>query len=284
MNHRLATLALGAAALAVFAAPLRADDCAFRAERRFDTDAAGLATLALSTGAGDLSIEGVPGLARIEVQGKACASSQALLDAIAFQDRREGEVQRVGTVLPEVQGGWALFGGGNYAWMDVHVRVPAALALDVRDSYGDIDIAHVGRLALEDSSGDIVVRDVAGDVRIADTSGDIRVEQVGGNVLIPHDSSGDIRIVAVRGNAEVVEDSSGDIAFERIEGSARVGSDSSGSIAFRHIGRNAGVDSDSSGDIEADDVGGDFRVARKSGGARNISHRNVRGSVVLPGG
>ena len=44
MNHRLATLALGAVALAVFAVPLRADDCAFRAERRFDTDAAGLAT------------------------------------------------------------------------------------------------------------------------------------------------------------------------------------------------------------------------------------------------
>lgn len=277
--RRLLTFVLVAAA-----APAFADDCAFRADRSLDLDAAGLAMLSLATGAGDLHVEGVPGLARVELRGKACASSQALLDQIKFDAKRDGNTQQAMTSLPDTSnngGGW--FGGGEYAWMDVAVRVPAKLALEARDSSGDAEFEHVASLKLQDSSGDINVRDVTGDVSIEDSSGDIVVEDVVGSVLVPHDSSGDIRIANVRGNAEVKSDSSGDINFRHIEGNARVGDDSSGSIVFRDVGHDAAVDDDSSGDIDADDIGGSFTVGRKSGGDRNIHHSGVKGTVKLPG-
>lgn len=266
----------------VFAAtPALADDCAFRAERSLDLDAAGLATLQLATGAGDLRVEGVAGLARVELRGKACASSQALLDEIKFDSRRDGSTQHAMTTLPETHGGgW--FGSDSYAWLDVTVRVPATLALDARDSSGDVDISHVASLKLEDSSGDIAVRDVTGDVSIEDSSGDVAVEDVRGSVRVPHDSSGDIRIEKVRGDAEVSADSSGDIHIGHVDGNARVGEDSSGSIVFRAIGRDATVGEDSSGDIDADGVGGNFTVTHKSGGSRNIHHGGVKGAVKLP--
>ena len=256
-----------------------ADDCSYRADREFNADAAGLTALKLSTGAGDLRIEGVTGLTRIEVHGKACAGTQALLDQVKFDGRREGNAEVLGTVLPETNGSWM---GRDYAYLDVIVKVPMTLALEVRDSSGDVDVNHVGTISLDDSSGDINIHDVKGDVRINDSSGDIIVEEVTGNVLIPHDSSGDIRIARVRGNAEVTEDSSGDINFEHVDGAAKVGSDSSGSISFRYIGRDASVMEDSSGDIDADAIGGDFSVQHKSGGARNIHSSNVAGKTHLP--
>jgi len=275
MLRRLTFLILTCAAGAAIA-----DDCAFRADREFTADAAGLAALKLSTGAGDLRIEGVSGLTRIEVHGKACAGTQALLDQIKFDGKREGNAEVIGTVLPDTNGtGWF---GGDYAYLDVIVKVPKALALEVRDSSGDVDVNDVGSISLDDSSGDINIHQVQGDVRINDSSGDIIVEEVSGNVLIPHDSSGDIRIARVRGSAEVSEDSSGDIAFEHVDGAAKVGSDSSGSITFRYIGRDASVVEDSSGDIDADAIGGDFSVQRKSGGARNIHSSNVAGKTPLP--
>ena len=59
-----------------------AQDCKHRAERNLDIDAAGLKALALETGSTDITVRGVSGLARIEVRGRACASSAELLDRL----------------------------------------------------------------------------------------------------------------------------------------------------------------------------------------------------------
>ena len=259
------------------------DDCAFRAERSLDVDSKGLSLFKLDTGAGDLIVEGVAGLTKIEVRGKACASDEKVLAEIQFVQQHEGATSTVGTKIPDVGSNWNLFGAGNYAYMDVHVRMPPALKLDLRDSSGDLEVSGLTNgLDLKDSSGDIKLRDIGGAVNVTDTSGDIDVRGIGGDFTVISDSSGDINVDDVKGSAVVQEDSSGDIALRHVGGDARVDRDSSGDITFEDIGRDAVVGADGSGDITADGVKGNFTVGAKSGSSGEIHQRNVGGKVTLP--
>ncbi|MBO9663865.1 DUF4097 family beta strand repeat-containing protein [Dokdonella sp.] len=257
------------------------NDCAFRAERTLDIDVKGVDTFKLDTGAGDLDVKGVPGLARIEIRGKACASDQDRLAALQLTQRRDGNTAFAATQIPDSDGGVNPF-GSRYAYIDVEVRMPAELALQLRDSSGDIEIAGLRKgIDLTDSSGDIELRDVAGAVRISDTSGDIEVDGAEGDVTIDADSSGDIDLRNVRGDAYVRNDSSGDVKFRRVSGRARIDNDSSGDIVFDDIGGDASVGHDSSGDIRADHVRGGFTVESKAN-VDDIHYANVGGKVSLP--
>ena len=259
------------------------DDCAFRAERSLDIDPKGLSVLKLDTGAGDLVVEGVSGLAKIELRGKACASAQDVLDNIQFTQQREGATSTAATKIPDIGDNWSIFGAGHYAYMDVRVRMPSGLKLDLRDSSGDLEVlALTNGLDLKDSSGDIKLRDIVGAVNVTDTSGDIEARGIGGDFTVLSDSSGDINVDDVKGSAVVQEDSSGDIVLRHIGGDARVDRDSSGDITFEDVGRDAVVGADGSGDITADGVKGNFTVGAKSGSSGEIHHRGVGGKVTLP--
>jgi len=261
-----------------------ADDCDFKAERALDVDPKGLGALKLDTGAGDLIVEGVPGLAKIEVRGKACASEQNALAGIQLFQQREGTVQTIATIIPDEGFNWSLF-NSHYAYMDVHVRMPSGLKLDLRDSSGDLEVSGLTNgLDLKDSSGDIVLRDLVGAVNVTDTSGDIQVNGVSGDFTVISDSSGDIVVDGVKGNAVVQEDSSGDISLRHVTGDARVDRDSSGDIDFADIGKDAVVGADGSGNVVADNVGGNFTVGAKSGSGGEIRHHGVKGKVSLPAG
>lgn len=266
--------------LAAFSGSAFADGCAFEAKRDLALPAGGVKTLKLQTRAGDLRVTGVAGLANIELHGRACATSQAQLDALQLQHSRSGDRLEVITTAPE-ENSFKLF-SDNYAYIDLEVRLPQELALDLDDSSGDIEIRDAGAIEMRDSSGDIRIRDPRGDVTIRDTSGDIRVEQARGNVTVVADSSGDIVIDGASRDVVVEDDSSGDIEITRVSGNARVGHDSSGDIRFRDIGGNAEVGSDSSGSIHARGIRGDFSVRAKSGGNRNIDYADVGGRVSLP--
>jgi DUF4097 and DUF4098 domain-containing protein YvlB len=259
------------------------DDCAFRAERSLDIDPKGLSVFKLDTGAGDLVVEGVAGLAKIELRGKACASAADVLENIQFTQQREGATATAATKIPDIGDNWSIFGAGHYAYMDVRVRMPSGLKLDLRDSSGDLEVSGLTNgLDLKDSSGDIKLRDIVGAVNVTDTSGDIEVRGIGGDFTVISDSSGDINVDDVKGNAVVQEDSSGDITLRHVGGDARVDRDSSGDITFEDVGRDAVVGADGSGDITADGVKGNFTVGAKSGSSGEIHHRNVSGKVTLP--
>lgn len=263
-------------------AALADDDCKFRADRSLDVDAQGVNLFKLDTGAGDLVVEGVPGLAKIEVRGKACASAQDALAGIQFMQQREGATATVGTKIPDEGYSWSLF-GSHYAYLDVHVRMPAGLKLDLRDSSGDLEVSGLTNgLDLQDSSGDILLHDIAGAVNVTDTSGDIIVRKISGDFTVISDSSGDINVDDVKGSAVVQEDSSGDIKLRHVGGDARVDRDSSGDIDFLDIGRDAVVGVDGSGDITADGVKGNFTVGAKSSSSGEIRHHDVAGKVTLP--
>jgi DUF4097 and DUF4098 domain-containing protein YvlB len=257
-----------------------ADDCAFSADRAIDLDAKGLDVLKLDTGAGDLVVEGVAGLARVEVRGKACASREDVLSQIQLVQQREGATASVGTRIPDID---AHLFASDYAYIDVHVRMPAELALSLRDSSGDLEVSKLtGGVLVKDSSGDIRLHDLGGAVDVTDTSGDIVARRISGDFTVSSDSSGDIIADDVRGSAIVKEDSSGDIDLRHVSGDARVDRDSSGDIDFVDIGRDAIVGVDGSGDITADGVKGNFTVGAKSGSGGGIRHHGVAGKVSLP--
>jgi len=259
-----------------------ADDCDFTAERTLDFDAKGLSAFKLDTGAGDLVVEGVPGLAKVEVRGKACASEEKALAGIQLFQQREDTISTVGTKIPDEGHDWSLF-GSHYAYMDVRVRMPSGLKLDLRDSSGDLEVSGLTNgLDLKDSSGDILLHDLVGTVNVTDTSGDINVHGISGDFTVLLDSSGDINVDDVKGSAVVEEDSSGDITLKHVTGDARVDRDSSGDINLIDIGRDAVVGADGSGDIVADDVKGNFTVGAKSSSGGEIRHHGVAGKVTLP--
>jgi len=252
-------------------------DCAHHAERNLDLDAGGVATLALAARAGELDIRGEPGLQQIVVRGTACASSADLLQSIQLLHRAEGDRRMVTVEIPKSEGGWF---GDHYQRLDLEVRVPAQLALEIADSSGDTRIQGVGRTTVQDSSGELRIDDVTGDLTITDSSGDIHVRGVSGGLHVPADSSGDIDARNIGGSVVIEHDSSGEIELQQVRGDARIEVDSSGGIAFADIDGSAFVGTDSSGSIEATRIGGDFTVERDGSGG--ITHREIAGDVHLP--
>jgi hypothetical protein len=246
----LAALAAGSA---------QAWDCAYEKNVDVTLDLAGSEQLSIAAAAGDLKITGHPGTAEARARGKVCASKEEWLEQseIVIEGGRNASIA---VSLPSADTHWSLL-GNSYVYMDLEVDVPADMALDVRDSSGDMDIEGTGAVSIKDSSGDINVKDVHGDVAL-------------------EDSSGDIDLVAVTGNVIVRQDSSGDIDGRKIEGSVRVEKDSSGDIRFEQVRDDFVVERDSSGDIVADTIGGDFRVLKDGSGA--IRSRDVSGAVEIP--
>ena len=93
--------------------------------------------------------------------GKACASSQALLDRIQLATMTEGGVPTMKADMPEYEGSWL---GNTYAWLDLEVRVPKTVAVALTDSSGDVEAEGLAALDAHDSSGDLKIRDTAGEV------------------------------------------------------------------------------------------------------------------------
>jgi hypothetical protein len=203
-----------------------------------------------------------------------------VLSQIQLVQQREGADASVGTRIPDIDG--RLF-ASDYAYIDVHVRMPAELALSLRDSSGDLEVSKLTNgVRVKDSSGDIRLHDLGGSVDVTDTSGDIIARRIAGDFTVSSDSSGDIVVDDVKGSAIVKEDSSGDIELRHVGGDARVDRDSSGDIDFVDIGRDAIVGVDGSGGVTADGVKGNFTVGAKSGRGGEIRQPGVAATVALP--
>jgi hypothetical protein len=258
-------LAVGASTLAC-----AQDTCRVSETRQDEVDAAGATLVRVDAKAGSLKIMGEAGLDEVQARGTACAENQSALEKVQLRADRSGDEVRVVVEMPE--------GRGSGGALDLELRVPEGLAIDVRDSSGETEIDGVASLVLEDGSGEIDVTDVAGDVRIRDGSGEIDLIDVGGDVSI-HDGSGEIEIRDVEGSV-VLEDGSGEIEVEDVRGNVTVEDDSSGGIEISGVGKNVLIRRDSSGGIRVEDVGGDFTVEKDGSGG--IEHEGVKGKVDIP--
>lgn len=224
---------------------------------------AGLKALAIDCGAGSLKVQGQEGLERIEVGAilRLGGIGQAELkdfrkEHVVLKLERTGDKAVLTARIKDHFSLEKLFAGGLNAAIDLDVRLPRRLALDVEDGSGDAEIRSVdGGLELMDGSGDVRLEDIRGDVDIEDGSGDLRLGKLGGRVTI-EDGSGDIEI----------DDAGGAVTIE----------DGSGSIDIRNVLGPVAVD-DGSGDIAIDGVAGD--VAIEEAGSGGLEIRNVRGRV-----
>lgn len=254
-----------------------AAQCEHQAARDFDIDVSGLRALVVENGSSDLRVRGVAGLQKIEVRGKACASEAAMLDTLQLNQGRDGD-RAIVAVDKSVRNSNSWF-GSNYAYIDLEVRVPAALAVEVASSSGDADIRDIAALTMKTSSGDVDLNDIAGGVEMSASSGDVEARNVGSFTLIST-SSGDMNVVGVRGNVRADRGGSGDLHFEKVSGSVEVGSVGSGDVSLRDIEGDVLVGATGSGDVSADGIGGNLTV--RAQGSGETTHRNVKGRVELP--
>jgi DUF4097 and DUF4098 domain-containing protein YvlB len=237
MRHPIAVTPILAAVLA--ASPVLADDCAHKAEREAILDAGGARSVRIDAGAGLLRIEGKTGQTSVEARGTACASSEQVLGQIRLNATREGDVIVVKAEIPESSSrGW-----NEQARLDLTVTVPRIMPLDVNDGSGSAEITHVGKLTIDDGSGELSVTDVTGDLGIVDGSGSIEVAGVTGNVRLS-DGSGSISVRDVGGSVTVEEDGSGSIEVAGVKGDFTVSRDGSGGIAHRDVAGQVRIPSD----------------------------------------
>lgn len=253
MTHKIACLV---AAVALLTLPMTAfawDDCKFSAERKEGIDTTGAERIEILARAGDLTVRPASGTA-LGAAGRACASRQEFLVETQLHVRRTDNVIQVQVQTPEKMSGIGMF----YAYLDLHVVVPAGLPVEITDSSGDMSIDGVQVVRITDSSGDITAVRLPAAVEIDDSSGDVRVEDAAGAVRVA-DSSGDIRI---RGAQSVLipRDSSGDIDIEHVTGDVLIEQDSSGDVRVSDVGGNVALLADGSGQVQVSSVKGQVRV------------------------
>lgn len=228
MTHKIACLVAAVALLALPVTALARDDCKLSAERKGGIDTTGAERVEILARAGDLTVRPASGTA-LGAAGRACASRQELLDQTQLHVRRAGNVIQVEVQMPEKMSGIGIF----YAYLDLHVVVPAGLPVEITDSSGDMSVEGVHVVRITDSSGDITARRLLADVEINDSSGDVRVEDAAGAVRV-EDSSGDVVIRGAK-SVHIPLDSSGDISIEHVSGDVTIDQDSSGDVRVTDV-------------------------------------------------
>ncbi len=256
---RFWAILLSALLIYQFSTDVSADSCKYEKNINETLDLAKSDLLTISAGAGDLDVTGVPGTGQAVIRARVCASKQSWLEESNVVIT-PGQLAAIATSLPNSDGSWLSF-GSDYVWMDLTIEVPESLAVEVKDSSGDMSLKNVAVIMIMDSSGDIEVEKARDSFTVNDSSGDIEIDGANGDLTIESDSSGDIEVTDIQGTVLVMKDSSGDI-------------EASG------VSDNFIVERDSSGDISADDIGGDFRVLKDGSGS--IKSRDVQGEVDIP--
>ena len=203
----------------------------------------GLKTFRIDAGAGWLKVAGVPGLDRIEVRAEIEARGMDSGEMEDFiKDHVELFLEKRGdraVLNAHIDDGWHFFGSSD-SRINLTVRVPKTMALDI-----------------EDGSGEMTVEDIDANVSIDDGSGEIRVARINGNLEVD-DNSGDLTIREVSGDVSI-EDGSGGIEVDKIGGSVTV-DDGSGGISINGVGKDVIIKDAGSGGVRIDNVKG--RVIR----------------------
>ena len=263
-------------ALAFIAA--HADECRFTANRSGHISVAGVTRVEIRAGAGDLKVTGKRGAGEVSAGGRACASTQAILDQVQLRVTRDGDVIHVDVQMPDLSTPKM---SDAYAALDLTVDLPDNLPLVAFDSSGDARFERVASADITDTSGDLTIEDVAGDLKVRDSSGDLEVERVAGNLQL-EDSSGDIEVESVHGDVIVAADSSGSMTLHQVGKNVHIVQDSSGDIDIVDVKGNVTIDSDSSGTVDVRQVGGNFTLANKGSG--DIKTADIHGTISLPPG
>lgn len=263
---------LAVAAALMLACVMAAPAVAQQAEREVTAtiDAAGASGITIVAEAGDLIIRG-ESTSTVTANGTIRSRTESGLKRARLISKREDD--RV-TIRVEIEDGWR-----DRTTLDLVVRVPDDVALDVVDSSGNAEIEGTGAVKVTDSSGDLTLTGIGGAVRVTDSSGNLTLDGIEGEVSLT-DSSGDIRLSEITGVVRIDADSSGNIEIEGVTGNVEIGTDSSGDIDIRDVEGSVLIGRDGSGSIRVRSVSGDFTVQKDGSG--DIRHQDVGGTVSIP--
>jgi DUF4097 and DUF4098 domain-containing protein YvlB len=203
----------------------------------------------------------VDGLEQIEVSAVLDVRGIADNELAAFKKEHVTlKLERVAgqaELIAKIESGFSLaglFGDSHDARIDLDIRVPRRLALEIDDGSGDTDIRDCdGNLKLADGSGDIRLTNIRGPVESEDGSGAIILAKINGKLQI-EDGSGDIELNDA-GNDVDIDDGSGEINLNRILGSVYI-EDGSGDIVIDGVEKDVTIDEAGSGGVEISNVKG----------------------------
>ena len=206
--------------------------------RELTLDTRGIDMLNIDNGSGSIDITGVSGASEITV-------TATILVPGKNEDKARKKIEE-DLILTLVQDsdtavlkayfeqGRGFFNFGDSASVQLDVRMPEGLHLEVDDGSGSIEVSNVrGDIILDDGSGSIKMVDVGGKVEIDDGSGSISVQGVGGDISI-NDGSGSITVRGVAGSV-TVDDGSGGIDVSDVEEDLIIVEDGSGGLDFSNI-------------------------------------------------
>ncbi|HEV2270877.1 MAG TPA: DUF4097 family beta strand repeat-containing protein [Steroidobacteraceae bacterium] len=276
---RKAIPSLAALAMLVVAGAAGAHPCRYSAPRNLDLDATTLKSLLLNLGAADAHVQGVDGLAKIQVRGTACASNPRWLDDLRIDNTRSGAEATVTVRTGDHPNTFDLSGLSRYAYLKLTVSVPPRLAVAINSGSGDVIAQSLASLDFHSGSGDLKAEQISGALALQVGSGDVDAHGVG-NVELRSTGSGDVTVSDVRGEVRAGHAGSADLHFRDVLGSVSLGSIGSGDLHLENIGGNIQVDSIGSGDLVVDNVTGNLQV--DATGSGDVSYHGVKGSVHVP--
>ncbi|BAJ04183.1 DUF4097 family beta strand repeat-containing protein [Shewanella violacea] len=204
-------------------------------------DANGLNAMVANTGAGSLEIIGVHGLTNIILEA----------DIYTYEEMEPDlSLTQKGNTAYLVAEFDSRFGSGNSPYIDLVIKVPAKMTLDIDDGSGSIKLSGMdanikledgsgsieiqgGRnLDIQDGSGSITLSNVQGNIQLEDGSGSIDISKVNGDVSIT-DGSGSMSVTDIQGKV-TIEDGSGGIEVVNTKGLTILAA-GSGSLSFKKI-------------------------------------------------
>jgi hypothetical protein len=244
--------------LALLPLAAAAGECKYSAPRNLHDDLAGIRRVQIELHSHDLHLVGVGNSGGLQLNGRACASSQSALDNLQVTSRREGD-----QLIIDI-GGHNTFNVGlfgvSYAYLDLQAQLPSSMPVSLHTGSGDAYVTGLAQLDAQTGSGDLHVDHISGEVSVTTGSGDVELSDVG-SVRAGSVGSGDLKVRNVRDGVNVGNVGSGDVTVE-------------------HVGGSVHVDTIGSGDVAAKDVRGDLVVAAKGSG--DVTHSNIGGKVSVP--
>ena len=264
-----------AALLAAPGAAFATQPCAVTAPQSLNLDLGNSKIVLFEVNSHDLRLQASPG-AKAALSGRACASSQELLDQLSLTQRKDGD--KLVVTLQRKNQGLNFNFGNSYSYLDLTGSLPDDVLVQLKVGSGDASLAGAQSMSADVGSGDVSARDIKGLATAAVGSGDVEFNNIGSLYLLSV-GSGDAKVNGVRGDARVGSVGSGDVELKGVQGAVSIESIGSGDVDVRDSRGAVRLGSLGSGDL---DVRGAASLKVDQLGSGSVNHSGISGSVDLP--
>lgn len=205
------------------------------AQRTLQLDTANINILDAETGSGTLIIIGEQDRSTVSVEADIYTIDEG--DFTLKLERSGDKAKLVADVSNRSGNTWRI-GGNNSPRINLLVKMPADLALQLDDSSGSIDIKGLKNnieiddgsgsleidggynIIVDDGSGSLTIKNATGNVDVEDGSGSLTIKNTTGKVTID-DSSGGINVDGA-GSLEIINSGSGGVSIDGVKGDVKV--------------------------------------------------------------